>query len=137
MPAYTVSQGVVIDGTTSQPIKGGTGVLRDAAGGAIQPMYDLLGNPIANIPVNDFGVYSPFGMDIPRGTLDFGSVVLPVKSNELDDALPVAEAARDEAAAARVAAESALAAAQAAQAAVANGSNAGGGTASSLDDGEI
>src|SRR4051794_2217946 len=99
MPApYTVSQGVVIDGTTNQPIKGGSGVLRDAAGGAVQAMYDLLGNPIANIPVNDFGVFSPFGMDIPRGTLDFGSVLLPVKSNEVDDALPVAVEARDNAA---------------------------------------
>jgi hypothetical protein len=128
MAAYTVSQGVVIDGTTSQPIRGGTGVLRDVAGGDVQPMFDLLGNPIASIPVNEFGVYSPFSMDIPRGTLDFGSVLLPVKSNELDDALPVAEQALVVATAAQTAAEAAQTAAEAA---------ANGGLASNIDDGTL
>jgi hypothetical protein len=125
---YTVSQGVVIDGTTNQPVKGGNGVLRDMAGGTVQAMYDLIGNPIASIPVNDFGVFSPFGMDIPRGTLDFGSVLLPVKSNELDDALPVAEQARDTATAAVAAATEAAAAAQAAQAAAQAAAGYAGGT---------
>ena len=109
---FTVAQGVVVDGTTNIPIKNGSGVLRDQAGGNVQNMYDLLGNPIANIPVNDYGVHSPFKMDIPRGTLDFGSVLLPVKSLEADDALPFAIEARDNANSARTAATAAVTAAE-------------------------
>lgn len=127
-PPYTVSQGIVIDGTTSQPVANSTGVLRVVAGGALSPMYDLLGNPILSVPSNIFGVFSPFGMDIARGVLDFGGLALPVVSNEAQDALPVAVEARAAAQAAQAAALAAQAAAEDAAAGTVPGGGVDGGT---------
>lgn len=99
---YNYQQGAVIT-SDSTLVTSGTGVLKDVAGGTAQQVYDMLGNPIASIPVNALGVFPSFRADIPRGVLGFGLVDLPVSSLEAADGADALVAA----AAAAVTAESA------------------------------
>ena len=103
---FTYQQGVAIDPQTSRLVEAGSGVFRDKAGGTVQAMYDLLGNPIVGILLSDIGVHAAFKADLPRGVLTFGSVDLPAVSIEAIDASLEAQAAKE-------AAEAALALTQA------------------------
>lgn len=77
---FTFDPGLVFDDTTMTTAKNATGVLRDVAGGSVQPVYDLLGNPLSGLSTNEFGYVGRFKADIGKGVLDFGSITQPVFS---------------------------------------------------------
>ena len=118
MPDYTYGPFLVLDETTGEPTAEATGgQLLDVAGGTPQPVYDLLGSPLAELITNRLGVTGSFMADVPYGLVSFGSVALPVISNEARNAGLEAAAAQSAAEAAQAAAESASTSAVAAQSA--------------------
>lgn len=134
---FTCSQGLVIadDGTPGVNLSGGQ--LYDVAGGTAQAMYDLLGLPLASLPTSSLAVYPAFRMDIARGVLSFGSIMLPVISNEAIDSHTDAAAAAAAAAAAVTVAADAATAAGAAMTAAQTAQNAAEAAAASVDPGLI
>lgn len=82
MPAYTFSPAPVLVETTGEFAIGATGVLRPTEGGDPVQVYDLNGSPLPSVAVGLKGAHQAFKADIPHGTLDFGSVLLPTISLE-------------------------------------------------------
>jgi hypothetical protein len=113
MPDYTYPAVAVLVETTGElAATGTTGVLRPAAGQPSVPTYDLNGSP-RPIVVGPKGASPAFTADIRHGVLDFGSVQIPVVSDQARDAAidvqETADQALIEAVAAREAADLALA----------------------------
>lgn len=119
MPGYTFSEGVVLIEATGQLAIGATGVFRAATGGDPVTIYDLNDSVIPSVAVGPLGVRQAFKADIPRGLLDFGSVVIVARSDELMDAAfeaqAISEQAALDAAAAATSSQAAAAAAAAAE----------------------
>lgn len=123
MPTYTYGPAPVLVEATGEFAIGATGVLRPLNGGEPVPIYDLNDSPIATILVGPKGGHQAFKADIASGLLDFGSVLLPRSSKQVEeaivaqvdiatDALVVANAASATAASAAATAEEALGYAQ-------------------------
>jgi hypothetical protein len=135
----TFDAGLIFDDTTLTPSQSAVGYLYDVAGGTVQTVYDLNGNPLANnqLITNSKGYCARFKAGIGRGIVSFGSVLQPVVSMEVLDAGANSAAAAASAATAATnsassassassAAASAAASATAAQLAAGSGGTGGG-----------
>jgi len=111
VPTFTFQPGVVLTEATGSLAIGATGVLRTSDNGFVSPVYDMNGSSLSNITVGPKGAHQAFKADIAHGVLDFGSVLLPVISQEAASAaletLAAASAASASASAAEVSAAAA------------------------------
>ena len=82
MAAYTFGPAPVLVEATGEFAIGATGVLRESAGGAEIPIFDLNDSPLSSILVGPKGAHQAFKSDVASGVLDFGSVELPTISLE-------------------------------------------------------
>jgi hypothetical protein len=69
MPDYTYAPFLLLDDVTGDVVRNATGgQLLDQAGGVVQPVYDLLDQPLTGLSTNAKGVGASFKADIPTAS---------------------------------------------------------------------
>lgn len=93
MPTYDYDAGLVFSDQDNQPAPNQVGDFYDTVGGALQPIYDLNGTPLAHLVTNARGYISRWKADVPTGAVRFGDIWQPVVSTQAQNgAAAVAQA---------------------------------------------